>query len=85
MGRSVLVAICNARGKLDQFVVGCQCKPLPTCDRQRSRPADGDGEPPGAKLLWLWLNRPFLNQIGFDLELLIRYEIDLCIKGLIAR
>ena len=55
------------------------------CDRQRSRPANGDGEPPGAKLLWLWLNRPFLNQIGFDLELLIRYEIDLCIKGLIAR
>src|SRR6059036_4168307 len=30
----------NARGKLDQFVVGCQCKPLPTCDRQRSRPAN---------------------------------------------
>jgi len=85
MGRSVLVAICNARGKLGQFVVGCQFKPVRTCDRQRSRPANGDGEPPGAKLLWLWLNRPFLNQIGFDLELLIRYEIDLCIKGLIAR
>src|SRR5207248_7477465 len=58
MGRCVLVAICNARGKLDQFVVGCQCKPLPTYDRQRSRPANGDGEPPGARLLWLWLNRP---------------------------
>jgi len=27
MCRCVLVAICNARGKLDQFVVGCQCKP----------------------------------------------------------
>ena len=85
MGRSVLVAICNARGKLGQFVIGCQFKPVRTYDRQRSRPANGDGEPPGAKLLWLWLNRPFLNQIGFDLELLIRYEIDLCIKGLIAR